>query len=374
MSSRRSLLFLMDTMTGGGAEKALLMLLRHLDPTKYDITLVLYLYKGVHLEAIPAHVEVKSLYPLGHKRLFEKVIFHSPWRHAYERMKLKQLIGEKHYDAIISYMEGPAAALHSLTLDRGNRNITWVHTDFAGNHWSKAFFDNDRQEQDFYAAVNDIVFVSADALSKFTFNISTPQHCIYNITDSARLLGLSREQHIDKKGVTLCFAGRLIPLKHVERMIDAIALLQARDIDVYGWILGAGPQEVSLKQRVSNLRLDDKITFLGFQSNPYPYISAADAVCMTSDVEGLPMIVQEAMALNTVVISTRCAGMMEVLDNDCGILCDNTADAFAAAIEQIVNDPTLKQHIANNAQQRIRQFAPEAIISQIEKLILNTDS
>ena len=142
---------------------------------------------------------------------------------------------------------------------------------------------------------------------------------------------------------------------------------------IYGWIIGTGPHEDKLKQLVDQLNMSTKITFMGFKHNPYPYIKTADVLCMTSDVEGLPMVVQEAMALGTVVVSTRCAGMIEVLSDECGVLCDNTPEAFAGEIKRLMDDPALRAQLATKARQRMAMFEPRTIISQIEQLIPNTD-
>lgn len=359
----------MDTMSGGGAEKALLALLNNLCSNKFHITLVLYLYKGVHLNAIPDHVEVKSLYPLGHKRWFEKIIFHTPLRATYECATLKRLIGDEHFDAVISFMEGPGAALHSYILKQGKRNITWVHIDFAGCHWSSGFFDNDRHEKQFYQSVDDIVFVSHDAMNKFIYDVNTPKHCIYNIVDTDAIVRRSNEFVIDKRGFTVSFIGRLVSHKHPERLLKAISLLRKKGIEVFGRILGEGEMNANLRERVSQLGIEEYITFHGFQTNPYPYIKATDVLCITSDAEGLPIVVQEAMTLGTPIISTRCAGMVEAIGDDCGVLCDNTAEAFANEIELLYYHPERRQLLAINAQQRMSMFAPEPIIRQVEQLI-----
>lgn len=374
MQAPKQLLFLMDTMTGGGAEKALLALLSNLSSDKYHITLILYLNKGIHLGAIPHHVEVKSIYPLGHKRWFEKVIFHSPLRHYYERSKLMGLIGENHYDAVISYMEGPGAALHSLILGHGKRDITWVHIDFAGCHWSRQFFSNDEQEKLFYNSVNDIVFVSHDAMNKFIYDVTTPKHCIYNIVDTDAIVRRSDEFAVDKRGFTVSFIGRLVPHKHPERLLQAISLLRQQGREVYGMILGEGEMDASLQELTAQLGLTGCVTFHGFQTNPYPFIKATDVLCITSDAEGLPIVVQEAMTLGTPIVSTRCAGMVEAIGDGCGVLCDNTAEAFADEIKRLMDDSTLRTQLATKARQRMAMFEPRAIISQIEQLIPNTDS
>lgn len=368
-TGRKRLLLLMDTMGGGGAEKSILEVMKRLPPTRFDVDLILYLNKGVHLADIPAHVHVSSVYPDGEKRLFEKVLFHSPWRERYEAHKTRRLVGDKRYDAVISFMEGPSAAIHRYVADRAERNITWVHIDMAGCHWSREFFRSDDDERRFYNSVDHIVFVSQDAMAKFIYDVNTPRNCIYNMVDAEAIRSRSREFVPKKSRFTISFIGRLVPHKHAERLLEAVSLLKRRGIDVEGWVLGQGEMREQLETHAATLGVSDRITFHGFQSNPYPFIAATDVLCITSDAEGLPIVVQEAMTLGTPIVSTRCAGMNEAICDGAGIFVDSTPVAFADAVEKLFKNPALRDTITDAARRRMTMFDPENIIRQIENLI-----
>ena len=368
-AGRQQLLILMDSMGGGGAERALLEVLKRLNPLHFEVDLILYRNKGVHLKAIPDYINVRSVYPKGEKSLVEKLITHTPLRERYEARKLQRLIGDKRYDTIISFMEGPAAMLHRYIMDYGKFNITWVHTDFSRFHWSRRFFRNEDQERQFYQDVNDIVFVSHNAMSHFSLDVTTPRHCIYNIIDSEAIARHANEIKIPKTDFVITFVGHLSPLKRPERLLQAIAILKQRGINVTGWLLGEGDLRTELEALTNELGIGDRIVFHGFQSNPYPYIAASDVLCLTSDAEGLPIVVQEAMTLGTPIVSTRCGGMTEAIGDGAGILVDSTPEAFADAVEKLFKDPALRVTITNAARRRMTMFDPENIMRQIENLI-----
>lgn len=78
-------------------------------------------------------------------------------------------------------------------------------------------------------------------------------------------------------------------------------------------LLGQGPLEET-KSLVQQLGLSERIHFLGFKKNPYPYIKAAKLLVLSSDFEGLPTVLLEALALETPAISTNCpSGPSEIL-------------------------------------------------------------
>lgn len=368
---KKKILILHDTLDGGGAEKSLLEVLHHLPPESYDIDFILYLKRGVHLESVPSHIPIKSIYPKGEKHLFEKVIFHSPFREKYEAHKLHKLISCSHYDAIISFMEGPAAALHRYVMNLTQNNITWVHIDFTGCHWSKQFFRNLANEKKFYESVNHIVFVSKDTMNKFIYDVPTPRHLIYNMVNTEEIIKNADKFQVEKRNFTVSFIGRLVPHKHPERLLHAIEILKRNGTTVDGWILGQGELKEKLQTTAKELGISNQITFWGFQNNPYPFIKASDILCITSDAEGLPIVVQESMTLGTAIISTRCAGMTEAIGDDCGILCDNNPESFAEEISRLISSPQLKERIFENAKKKMEMFSTPVITRQIESLINN---
>jgi glycosyltransferase involved in cell wall biosynthesis len=109
-------------------------------------------------------------------------------------------------------------------------------------------------------------------------------------------------------------AGRLVPQKDHETMIQALAMHRQR-CNSRLIILGSGPLEESLKALVARLDLTKSVAFLGFRPNALPYLRQADAFVLSSRCEGFGNVIVEALGCGTPVISTRCEyGPAEILD------------------------------------------------------------
>ena len=78
-------------------------------------------------------------------------------------------------------------------------------------------------------------------------------------------------------------------------------------------LLGQGKYKNDIEQLVIDLGLEEKVIFLGFQENPFPYIKYAQFKVLTSDWEGCPLVIPEALAIGTPVISTNCPSRCALL-------------------------------------------------------------
>lgn len=144
--------------------------------------------------------------------------------------------------------------------------------------------------------------------------------------------------------------GRLTETKNMGMLIDAYA---RSGVSVPLLILGEGPQRAELEAQIARLGLTDRVRLCGFQDNPYAVIARADLYVSASNGEGFPNALVEAMALGRPVVVTNCAsGPSEILagrarEAVAGTLATpagtlvplNDADAMAAAIAATMADP-----------------------------------
>ncbi|MNJ39993.1 4-alpha-N-acetylgalactosaminyltransferase [compost metagenome] len=78
--------------------------------------------------------------------------------------------------------------------------------------------------------------------------------------------------------------------------------------------MGKGALRPKIEMMIDDMGLANKVTIIDFQKNPYPYIKAAQALILTSDAEGLPTVLIEALICHTPVISVNCpSGPAEIL-------------------------------------------------------------
>jgi glycosyltransferase involved in cell wall biosynthesis len=138
------------------------------------------------------------------------------------------------------------------------------------------------------------------------------------------------------------------------------------------YIIGKGKDRELLKQTACELAIEKKTTFLGFLSNPYPWIRQALAVVHSAKFEGLPTALIEALLLDKLIIATDCpTGPREILgQGKAGILVPvGDAEALAKGMEQLAIDGELRSRLQQGISEQRRLFMPEKCIEQFEQLL-----
>jgi len=165
--------------------------------------------------------------------------------------------------------------------------------------------------------------------------------------------------------------GRLLPQKNFERLIRAYAIVR-ESLDVHLIILGEGPERPRLEALIAHYGLRDDVHLLGFVSNPFPYLKAAKVFALSSDFEGMPSVLVQAMALGTPVVATNCPhGPAELLENGkLGRLVPLDDDkAFAQALIRAYLDPPSGE-LMNSATNRYdAAIATEGYMGLIDRLV-----
>lgn len=148
-----------------------------------------------------------------------------------------------------------------------------------------------------------------------------------------RQLGLPQNRRI------LLVVARLSPEKNLGALLEAVASLPDRDFHLH--LAGTGPLEKTLRESAARLRLGNRVSFEGgVRHHELPlWFAAADLFCLSSHHEGCPVVVHEALACGTPVISTRVGAVPDLLNDSTGLLCEPSdsaalADALARGWER----------------------------------------
>lgn len=167
----------------------------------------------------------------------------------------------------------------------------------------------------------------------------------------------------NSKPVVIGTLGRLVEKKGIDTLIDAAAILAESRLDFRIEVAGDGPLMDDLKQQVKAANLSEVITFLG--SMPHTealgWIKTLDAFVLAGkkdsngDMDGIPVVLMEAMNFGIPVISTQLSGIPElVIHKQTGLLCPpDDADSLAMAIQDLFRLPEQTNWLAEVAKERI---------------------
>jgi phosphatidylinositol alpha-1,6-mannosyltransferase len=169
---------------------------------------------------------------------------------------------------------------------------------------------------------------------------------------------------LEGKRVVLTVA-RLVPIKNVQRLLDAMAVVRARLADAHLVVVGDGPEAATLRQRAAALGIADAVTFAGFapHADTPEFYRAADVFALSSDFDNSPNVVLEAMAAGLPVVTTDVGGVRELVADRPGaaagaVVVPLEPAALAEALEQYLTAPdTARAAGAHNRARAIAEFS-----------------
>jgi glycosyltransferase involved in cell wall biosynthesis len=205
-----------------------------------------------------------------------------------------------------------------------------------------------------------IIAVSEELAEKLKLDFPAYKiHVIENGIDVEEILkdvtSKSSDQQTD--AFKIGFAGRLVPVKRVDIIIKTARYMldYFPEIKTIFYIYGGGPQQEELEILSHKLKTDEIVFIEGHSEDILKKVQALDALLITSDHEGLPMVLLEGMILGTPIIAHAVGGIPYTLNQgNCGILIsDNKPSNYAHAIKQLAESPKKFLKITQLAKQRV---------------------
>ena len=173
------------------------------------------------------------------------------------------------------------------------------------------------------------------------------------------------ELEIDDDGVLALLVATLRTEKRADVFVEALRRAHASEPRLRGAIVGGGPQ-LELVRTLAGAT-PDLVRVLGERSDVADLIDAADTVCLTSDFEGLPITVLEAMALSRPLVATRVGGIPEaVTEGRTGkLVAPSDPDAFAEALIALANAPAVRRSMGEVARSTYQErYTLEAMVKR----------
>lgn len=361
------ILFIINSLGGGGAERVLVNLVNSMDRTKYDITVETMFGDGVNAGLLNddiRYISKKAPCPRGIAYIF---------RFIPSKLLYKYFIGSEKYDIIVAYMHGAPVKVISGCPNKSVKKVAWLHN---GNPETSSFFkfwNNKKTAFKAYEKCDAIVGVSESVSNAFTNYTGIKRRIctVYNTNDVEKILSLADEGNsIDRQHrYELVSVGRVSNEKGFDRLYNACKRLRDEGFDIGVTIAGTGNQLDSMKNLISREK-SNWFRFAGFQTNPYKFEKSSDMFICSSRTEGLSTAVTEAIILGLPVVSTDVSGAREILgeNDEYGLVVENSEDGIYKGIKEMLSDPGKLEYYRIKAKERSSFFATENTVAQAQKL------
>jgi N-acetylgalactosamine-N,N'-diacetylbacillosaminyl-diphospho-undecaprenol 4-alpha-N-acetylgalactosaminyltransferase len=344
-----------NTLSGGGAEKVAVGVLRCLEK-EYKNTFII----AKNVIKIDIDFTPEILFN------FEKKPFYLP-AFVYEKILLKKLEEKlKSFDIVISHLRDMNTRLCLLkSQERLKPKLIIVE------HVTKELYSSKELKtiKKLYRYADVSVAVSEKVSENLKEYGARNIKVIENFIDIEEIYRKANEVDINFNGFSFLGIGRLSYDKGFDILIKAFKMANIENSKLY--ILGEGSKRKDLLDLVNKLDLKEKVIFLGFQKNPYPYIKSCDVFVTSSRREAFPMATLEAMALKKPLISTNVVPFVKDQINAL-VVPVNSEEALADAMLKIYRDKYLKEKISSEAFLTAINYNKQQFCKNYNKLIENT--
>lgn len=379
----KKVMFMTNSLDGGGAEKILQTILMNLDHNKYDMTLYSMHREDIKSMEYPANVCYKVIFDeyTGKQmliRILDKLylkIKGKIFQKCSAKLFYKLFIHEK-YDVEIAFIEGESTKIISGSSNKKSKKYAWVHIDLEKNPWTQFMYKNALDEEKHYRKFDKIMCVSESVRDAFLdkYNgIDTSKVLVqYNPIDREKIITMSKSESIIKKQdkFRMVAVGRLVEQKGFDRLMEVCANLRDDGFEFEVIILGEGKERTKLEMLINSLQLLSIVKLPGYLSNPYSVMRTADLIVCSSRSEGFSTVLTEAMVLGVPIVSTECAGVKELFgDMKCGMIVENSTLALYQSLKQVlINQEKLAFYKANSIK-RGSNFNLIKVMNEIQEIL-----
>ncbi len=179
-------------------------------------------------------------------------------------------------------------------------------------------------------------------------------------------LGVAPHQRV------VAMVGRLHAVKGHAILLQAAQQIVSQHDDVVFLLVGEGPERQMIEKTIRELNLGERVIMTGFYPNISELYPIMDVLCLPSLMEGMGLVLLEAMHFGVPVVATQVGGIPEVIiDGESGLLVDpGDSLALALAITRLLNSPDLQEHLISNGLRRAQEFTVENMVRNTERVYL----
>lgn len=373
MTEKKKILFVMNNLNVGGAEKALVSLLQVFDYHRYDVDLLLLKKEGVFLKLVPDKVNIlippanMEYFDMPFSQVIKENIFNLKWNNIFRRIQFKSatskgktlsereqfgwksvsrtldnLQGE--YDVAIGFLEKTP---NYFVIEKVNakKKIGWIQNDYEKLGLNADF------DQLYFQKLDHIILNSTTTTQSFKKlfpEFASKTFCIENVVSKSLISRLGNDNTDSEiKPPFFTSAGRLTHQKGFDLGIEACKILKLRQIDFRWLIMGIGEEQNALQKMIDNYELQQNITLIGIKENPYAYINKGLFYFHPSRFEGKSVVVDEVKNLCKPILLTDFPSAKDQINHlENGFICRLEIENIADALEKLITDGAFRSKVS----------------------------
>lgn len=372
---KKNILFVINNLNCGGAEKALISLLETINYSMYNVDLFLFKHEGLFFRKIPQQVNLleepyeyqyfdmsiktaiidcikKGRIDIALARLCAGYIFKSEQN----KVRCEQMIWkyiskslrgiDKNYDVAIGYLE-KNPVYFCVDKVKAKKKIGFIHNDYD------ELGMDPKIDMGYFAKLDSIVTVSrecANALKERFPMYRKKVKVMYNIVSPNMIKKMSLEKiDMKDKGTKIVSVGRLNYQKGFEMAIGACKELEEDGYKITWYVVGEGEERANLEKMIEANDLKEKFILLGIKENPYPYIREANIYVQSSRFEGKSIAIDEAKILHKPIVITNFSTAKDQIKNkENGIIVEMDPHAISEGIKKLIDNEELRNELTSN--------------------------
>jgi glycosyltransferase involved in cell wall biosynthesis len=372
-------LFVIGSMSGGGAERQAIHYLRYLDRCRYEPALYLHYRRGEFLNQIPDDVPVTAFWDRHRPPRLNLPgrIFGMQVRDLAQVLTIQQidvLCSVTFLASLVAYRAVQRRPTPWLAIEMADPRLDFAHQVKRFRSVKRLLLARAYRHADYAIAVSE---GCREGMQR-SYRLSKERIVVVrNFVDIDEIDRLARQPAPCPESASF----HIVTLGRLDKQKGQIYLLQAMESLVHRRgranvrldIAGQGPLEDELKSFVQDRKLQDHVRFVGFLENPFALIARSQLFCLPSIYEGLPLALLEGMACRVPVLATDCpSGPLEVLDGGRlgRLVPPGDAEGLADAIEDAMDHyPDWLARVAGARQRIEREFSVENEMERLQQLI-----
>ncbi|MCI2235364.1 CDP-glycerol glycerophosphotransferase family protein [Helicobacter sp. CaF467b] len=276
--------------------------------------------------------------------------------HLYKR-DFQRLYGESHFDVVINFEGYNGYWAKLFAYGAQCMKLIFLHNDMFGEF--KKRFPQLREIFNCYHYYDKVISVSKQTSEEnkknlaLQYNISEEKFdFLENTIDYNGIIRKSNEQldsevenkYFKKDYKIFINMARLSVEKDQAKLIRAFKVINEEHPKTLLLILGDGPLKNELQSLIRELNLQKNVFLLGRMFNPFPYLKRADCFVMSSNHEGQPMTLLEALVLDKAIVATDIPGNVSVLKDKGGLIVENSEDGLIYGMKKYLNNEIQAQY------------------------------